>query len=1455
MTDLRVAALQRDLPDGTGRMYGSGYLVADRLVLTAAHVVGAVGETLEMRLGDQRVTGTVIWRACAADAAPPPPDDAAPPPPDAALVEIDDARYEPADLPPVRWGRIVGRGPAVGCTATGYPDALAALDGRVEADQVGGEIMPLTRGAGGRVDVIPKSWPEPGLWRGMSGAAVLSASCQLVVAVVVETAENFQDRRLTALTVAALRDDRSFTDLVELHTGRPFVLEPVELEEALRPWHRPTRPQSPIALLRPEYEVAPFSGRAQTLRRLVSWCTSGARAGGLLIHAAGGTGKTRLARELARTMYQSGWIVGELSDAATAFAPFTRLAHPALILIDYAESRARATAALLRHIAEHPGQHPVRVLMLARSAGPWWDQLLNDAVVATTLPDEPQELGGLEFDAGSGSGEHLTVLAGAFSTALRQVPGYADHDRRTHAFQLPWELEPTRAYHPLTLHIAVLASVLTGPDSGTAPTSPARILLGHEEVYWSRLAAERSLGHPETRNAALVFALLCGAHSRQQAARTIGLLPGFRSDSAEDARRALAHWIATLYPPADPRAAYWGQLTPDWLFEHLLATTVEAEPELFDNLASLDDDGSMTRLTGEQFDRAITVLTAAAAGSGEAAAAVRRKLIELVAIHNGVFLPYACFVSMRAQHPEPLLTALKVLIGHRSAQLQHLHQIRSFMPPTGGILADLGVAVQQRIVDMVRASTGTEDGGRELAHALDLLGTYLARAGRIEEALAVSGEAVAILRSHEEDTDIEDLAHSLTNHATNLARTGSREESYRLCREVVDVLDHSDLPHERRRRLLVGPLNNIALYHEEHGDFGQALEEVTRAIALQREELADTADGFDLDTMAQLLTNQANCLEHLGRPADALAANEACMEIWRRLYRGRPGTYAEPFLRQALLLADNRRLACRHAEAAALYGEAGEALSRLPARSGEQQLRLGLVLQNQAHELHRAGAPFASVVHVLQHACTVLGDLFRHDPKLSATPYFELLKMFVQGTQLVAEDIDIKPYMAEVGAVLDHIVSEWEAAGYVPDEVVTVPNLAMYVAWAIEDGDLTTAIELCERVEALATDGSDATARLDQETFQATVMMLRARAMARRGDVAEAAHVATVSAGRLAERATPENHWPALVAADGLFDMAVHMSATDAPQETLALNRAGSAIALQHVAGAPDVFAPVLANHLVNQARTHTRLGEHEAAVTLLETTLEHVRGLADDPEQEQQTPLVTYDIRQAPVSPSRHESFDEVLSLYIVELQKVEGRNADLLAAVAELVDLRRRRWEADGGAEQALSYAWIAHMQATALIRAGRPEAAVTAARNTLAVAKDLTVPDDESEGTRAAILHDTAIVLINADAVDDAVTAISACVEIYRTGHAPSAKELASSLGDLSSILGTAGRQEESFTAGDEALALWRELAAGDPDELEGLAICLHNQALTRMRSGREDEARELRAELEALLAGEG
>ena len=158
--------------------------------------------------------------------------------------------------------------------------------------------------------------------------------------------------------------------------------------------------------------------------------------------------------------------------------------------------------------------------------------------------------------------------------------------------------------------------------------------------------------------------------------------------------------------------------------------TMRGEPDLLEHLAHLKytaDENAATVLTGAQLYRAVTVLTSAASHQTEAAGILRQKLLELVAIHNGIFIPIACDVSVQSLDPTPLIVAIRVIIEHRDATLEILYQIRRFMPPAEGVLSALGTSLQQRIVNLLRDSDETESRDLRLASELTLLGIYLAK--------------------------------------------------------------------------------------------------------------------------------------------------------------------------------------------------------------------------------------------------------------------------------------------------------------------------------------------------------------------------------------------------------------------------------------------------------------------------------------------------------------------------------------------------------------------------------------------------------------------------------------------------------------------------------------------------------------------------------------------------------
>jgi hypothetical protein len=150
----------------SGLGVGSGYVVGDRRVLTAAHVVtGAglgVGDGVDVHLrGAQGWTpARVAW--VDADL-------------DAAVLEVDVAESWPvAEVAVLRWGRLVG-GEPVAAAAVGFPWAQERPDAVRDTDHVVGFVAPGAGIESGRLHLTVLSSPPAdrgvgvSAWAGMSG--------------------------------------------------------------------------------------------------------------------------------------------------------------------------------------------------------------------------------------------------------------------------------------------------------------------------------------------------------------------------------------------------------------------------------------------------------------------------------------------------------------------------------------------------------------------------------------------------------------------------------------------------------------------------------------------------------------------------------------------------------------------------------------------------------------------------------------------------------------------------------------------------------------------------------------------------------------------------------------------------------------------------------------------------------------------------------------------------------------------------------------------------------------------------------------------------------------------------------------------------------------------------------------------------------------------------------------
>ncbi len=167
------------------------------------------------------------------------------------------------------------------------------------------------------------------------------------------------------------------------------------LESLLRPPAEPDPPTPEPDLLKPRHRATRLVGRDADLAGLWSWLTSGEPLSARLLVGEAGAGKTRLAMELLRRVqaerkdWRAGFLTPEGRDRLRADAPRRRSDPaappdwtwhvPTLLVVDYAQTLARPLAALLRTLFRQcrAGRPPLRLLLLERVAGDWFEDLLR----------------------------------------------------------------------------------------------------------------------------------------------------------------------------------------------------------------------------------------------------------------------------------------------------------------------------------------------------------------------------------------------------------------------------------------------------------------------------------------------------------------------------------------------------------------------------------------------------------------------------------------------------------------------------------------------------------------------------------------------------------------------------------------------------------------------------------------------------------------------------------------------------------------------------------------------------------------------------------------------------------------------------------------------------------------------------------------------------------------------
>ena len=327
-------------------------------------------------------------------------------------------------------------------------------------------------------------------------------------------------------------------------------------------------------LLRAEEEMVPFDpARQPDLDILNEWIDDKQRPLAIrLITGAGGLGKTRLALELCHQRLATGWKAGmlktelEAKDMSNGWQVLQKLDKPILIVIDYAETRQSVLLALIKAMPQPEKlTQPVRVLLLARDGGEWWDNLPSKdrecelllSGYATTGPFSLPALHNTEQDREQAYKQALHCFAEALGVTAPDITP---------------KLSDEHFGRPLYLQIAALLALY-----GESPTSAeglTKALLNHERRYWRGLLSNVIPAEPEQyAQQLLALATLAGGFARPKDASSYwSQAYGQNLGGAEF--NSLFRALAQLYPGKQGLQA----VRPDLLGEALVSNAL-LQPE------------------------------------------------------------------------------------------------------------------------------------------------------------------------------------------------------------------------------------------------------------------------------------------------------------------------------------------------------------------------------------------------------------------------------------------------------------------------------------------------------------------------------------------------------------------------------------------------------------------------------------------------------------------------------------------------------------------------------------------------------------------------------------------------------------------------------------------------------------------------------------------------------------
>ena len=731
-------------------------------------------------------------------------------------------------------------------------------------------------------------------------------------------------------------------------------------------------------LLRAEEEVVPFDpNRVGELTELMAWATEGDLPDAVrLVIGGGGTGKTRLALELCKRLNAIGWHCGfvpaesDLIRARAAWRLSDEGQYSTLAVIDYAETKQETLLQLVSDLVRHrsSGKKRRRLLLIARDAGDWWENLGAKSAISSAMLTGPATSGPVQLRPLHHASEGRALAFGTAITVFAErlgveAPALKDSD-----------LSGSHLEHPLFLQMAALLA-LHGELAGTAE-GLAKAVVSHERRYWSKALAEE-------------LPLLEEGGRMQLAAELMSLatLNGGVADT-QHARRLWARWNASAAASLDKgdlRRVYLAlcqlyaareklpPLTPDILGESLIASTLLAPDGrgLLDSLLRKESPSHARR-------HALTVL----ARMTSARADIQYVVVEALTKHFVVCAKdlMEVAIAVDSELPRWIEQAFNQLSYVEVSEVLGILERFTFHESVQ--LAEFAVALSKVQVERNRRRYEKNSSKasllRELARSVENYAVDLSRAGR--DSYDASLEAVGLHRGLHQSTNdpksAASLSLSLINHGNLLTDQKRFGEALEFASEAIALLR---LPAtDVSRKQLAVALSNRAVAHRGIGNSEAALADVQAAV----ETLQSIAHG-DVDAEAQLasaLSILAVLLDDCKKFEEAAQAYATAIETTKRHASINPDRFRPDYALALINGAENLVRTSRRSDAVDVLKE-GLELSRWLAQRNPARFQtwLASALSTGANVMENIGAYEASI-RLATEQWTIAGEMLRRDP-------------------------------------------------------------------------------------------------------------------------------------------------------------------------------------------------------------------------------------------------------------------------------------------------------------------------------------------------------------------------------------------------------------------------------------------------------------------------------------------